>query len=275
MKTFVRQVFLGSLALLVLAAPAMAQSTPYYITDGSGPTMWIVQNGTIQATLPTFLQGGALAITDSVWIEDFFEGGAIEYTLAGAPTGNTSTGSGVYSRLFDGTTDGQYNYAIASGYANPNPVLRFDRNWQNPTILFYLPNDVVGVGITYDPTTGHLFISDESSGTIAEYDLAGNLINTIDTGLGNIDIAALAYERASDSLWFTTLEFLLPSNIYNYSKTGTQLAEIDDPGFSFTPLGGEFVERTANAVPTTSPHGVVVLTLLLAVAGFVVLRSRA
>ena len=54
----------------------------------------------------------------------------------------------------DGTSDGQYNYALVGG-----TVTQFDRQWQNPTSLFTSPTSrTFGYGITYDQVDQSLWI---------------------------------------------------------------------------------------------------------------------
>jgi hypothetical protein len=259
---------------LLWAGAAAAQTSPYYITDGDAGTMWIVQNGAIQSTITTFTVGEAIAVRNTVMLCDYNEAEAREYTLAGVPTGNTFTGGATYSQLLDGTTDGvQYNYTIAWGSADPNPVLRFDLNWQNPTVLFNLPRGVDAMAITYDTSTGHLYIAFDNEDVIREFDLAGNELGSFDSGLGAGRLACLGYEAATDSLW---VKFNSDGTIYNYSKGGTQLAAITVPGLSgFNDWGGEFGAQGGGAnIPVLSGWGLAMMALLLAALGWVLLPAR-
>ena len=266
----------AALAIVLLAGAAAAQTTPYYITAADDqPVMWIVQGGAIQATVAPFSNGSAIAVQDTVLVCDYMEREAREYTLAGAPAGAPFTGSESYNQLLDGATDGvDYNYTVAFGY--PTSVLRFDRHWQNPTPLVDLPGNPYAAAITYDPTTGQLFIAYDYSDEIHRFDLAGNDLGFFATGVnpqGEQRISALAYEAATDSLWF---KLNGGGIIYNYSKAGTQLAAIDVPGLSGrNDWGGEMATAAAPAnVPALSGRGATLAVVLLAAVGITVLRGR-
>jgi hypothetical protein len=276
MKTRRGGVLFAVVAFLLWSGVAAAQSSPYYITDGNGPTMWIVQNGAIQSTVPVFTDAYAIAVRNTVLLESFLEGGAREYTLAGAPTGNTFPGGGTYQQLLDGTTDGvQYNYTIAWDYSpgDGDPVLRYDLNWQTPTVLFSLPSPKHASSITYDTSTGHLFIAFDDDGVIREFNLAGNQLGSFDTGLGSVWITGLAYEAATDSLWF---KINGGGTIYNFSKSGTQRAAIDVTGLAgHNDYGGEMrAQLPPGNVPTLSFGGLLAAITLLAAVGVVVLLGR-
>lgn len=274
MKQVVR-VLAAFVCLVFCAGWATGQASPYYITDGDEPIMLIVQNGAIQTSVTTTQYAEALAVVDTVMLVGYRDDGIWEYSLAGVPTGVSFPGGGVYDQLLDGCTDGvQYNYSVAWAYADPNPVLRFDRNWQNPTVLFYLPQGVDAMAITYDSSTGHLFIAFDHEDVIREFDLAGNQLGSFDTNLGAGRLACLAYEAATDSLW---VKFNGGGTIYNYSKTGAQLAAITVPGLeNYNDWGGEMAVSGARreAIPTLSSWGLVLVSLLLGAAGWVALKLR-
>lgn len=262
------------LVAVLACGTALAQTSPLYIVDGGSSQMWIVRNGTVQQTVPLSSNGfAALAVRDTVRLKDYNDGAAAEYTLTGTPTGATWPGGSVYSQLLDGTTDGQYNYTIAWNYGDSSgdPVLRYDLNWQNPTVLFNLPNTNHGIGITYDPTTGHLFIAYDYESVIREFTLAGQQVNSFDTQT-NGRISGLAYEPATDSLWF---KFNEGDTLYNFSKSGTQLNTIQVSG-----IGGDndfgiefaFAAPQRQSVPALSPWSLAALSLALAAIGFFALR---
>ena len=83
--------------LLFVSANAVAQSVPYYITDGDSSQMYIVQNGVLQNTVTTFSGAYAPSIITTVRLKHVADGEAREYTLAGAPTGNSWSGSGTHA----------------------------------------------------------------------------------------------------------------------------------------------------------------------------------
>ncbi|HVN75558.1 MAG TPA: hypothetical protein VMT19_04520 [Thermoanaerobaculaceae bacterium] len=168
---------LSAMALLVAGGAAIAQQSPYSATDGDAAVMLIVQNGAIRSTVSTFTVGEAIAVRSTVMPCDCDQNGMGEETLAGALTGRTFPGADVYSQLLDRTTDGVgYKYTIAWSCANPDPVLRYDLDWQNSTVLFYLPAGVHAIATTYDTKTNHLSIAFDGEATIREFDLSGNQV---------------------------------------------------------------------------------------------------
>lgn len=140
-----------------------------------------------------------MAITNSIWLGDRDNQGAREYGLNGTATGNTSAAGAQISELLDGTTNGKGTNYGATCCAGQNVVTSANADWSNQAALFNI--GVEAAGIAYDTKTGHLFVSTlRSGGVINEYDLAGNLLNSYAVGL---DIAGLAYEQATDTLWAT------------------------------------------------------------------------
>ncbi len=262
---------LAAMAALVLGAAAIAaaQSTPYYITDGDASTMYIVQNGTLQATVPTYSLAYPLAVMTSVILGQRDDAGAREYTLAGAPTGNTWTGSGQFTQILDGATDGTtYNYGVLCCTAVPS-VIRTNLHWQNSTVLFNLPGGQDGWGIAYDPTTAHLFVS-MSGPIVREFDLAGNQLSSFTPAAGTL--VGLAYEQSTDTLWG---KLNGGGTLYQYSKSGTLLNTVVVPGFSpSNDYGGEMQAAPIEPIPALSGAGLAALGLLVAFAGAAILRMR-
>ncbi len=268
-----------TLRLAVLAAAALgaaqlaaAQSTAYYITNGDGSTMYIVQNGALQATVSTYYLAYPLAIGNTVILGHRDDTQAREYTLAGVPTGNTWTGSGNFSQILDGTTDGTlYNYGVLYDN-NGNPgVIRTDLHWQTSTFLFAIPGGQDGWGIAYDTTTNHLFVSyGDGTYTIGEFDLSGNLLNSFNPAQGMI--VGLAYEQSTDTLWGKNNG---GGTLYQYSKTGTLLNTVVVPGLSpGNDFGGEMAIAPVEPIPALSGAGLAALGLLVALAGAAILRMR-
>lgn len=254
---------------------AFAQSTPYYITDGDGTTMYIIQNGVLQSTHTILSQGDAIAIRNTIWIGSLIDTAAAEYTLAGAATGATTALPGTYTQLLDGTTDGtQYNYANQWNSSFPN-VIRTDLQWQNQQVLFTLPVDTEITGITYDPTTTHLFLAVETDNTVREFDLTGNQLNSFSVSAVSGRPCCLAYERASNTLWLSANG---SSNIYQYSKTGSlqqTLTIADFPGSASNTWGGEIAATIGNQIPAAGHIALVLFVLLLAGLGVFFLLRRA
>ena len=53
-----------------------------------------------------------------------------EYTLEGSPTGITYGQAPLGKFIYDGTTDGEFHYAVTP-VNNVSTVLRFDGSWEN------------------------------------------------------------------------------------------------------------------------------------------------
>ncbi len=267
-----RFTLVATAAVLGLAHMATAQSSRYYITNGDGSAMYIVQNGTLQATVTTYSLAYPIAVTGTVILGQRDDAEAREYTLAGVPTGNTWTGNGTYTQILDGTTDGtQYNYGVLC-CSTPTAVIRTNLHWQNSSVLFDLPGNQSGWGIAYDPTTAHLFVSlDDNS--IREFDLTGAQISSFTPAVSG-PIVGLAYEQSTDSLWGKTNG---GNTLYQYSKTGTLLNTVVVPGLSpGNDYGGEMAISGAPvaAIPALSWAGIAAFGLLVALLGGALLRLR-
>ena len=259
-------------AVLGLAQLATAQSSPYYITNGDGSAMYIVQNGTLQATVTTYALAYPLAVGSTIILGQRDDAGGREYTLAGVPTGNTWTGNGTYSQILDGTTDGtQYNYGVLC-CTTPTAVIRTNLHWQNSSVLFNLPGNQSGWGVAFDTTTHHLFVSlDDNS--IREFDLTGAQLSSFTPAVEG-PLVGLAYEQATDTLWG---KLNGGGTLYQYSKTGTLLNTVVVPGLSpGNDYGGEMaITGTAlESVPALSWAGVAMFGLLVALLGGALLRLR-
>lgn len=142
---------------LGLASSVQAQTSPYYIVAGDQQLMTIVQNGALVQTISVPTLSYPIAVRNTVWLGDRDDNGGTEYTLAGAPTGNTSAGGGKFSQLLDGTTDGTHNYGML--LSGPDAVTVANLDWSGQSILFTLPASAGAEGITYDPNNNHLFLS--------------------------------------------------------------------------------------------------------------------
>lgn len=118
-----------------------------------------------------------------------------EYTLSGTPTGVqyvTQAGTGT---VYDGTSDGSFNY----GAMHFGGVFVADLHWQNESLLFDQTLIERPTGITYDPYNNSLWLSDGPTATVADFSLGGVLLRSFDTfDMGN---TALAFDSADDTLW--------------------------------------------------------------------------
>ena len=226
-------IWLGLAVASIFAAAASAQSftgpaSKYYLAGND--RIYVVQGSRVVASFPmaysNYYGEGVLAVSDTIrsraryrsMPEDLAAG---EYTLSGEPTGHTY----ITPRLplsafsvYDGTTDGMYNYfpdhngGLAEGSGG---IYRTDYYWQNPQFVFYPqffrpPSFEFGSqgvsGIAYDATNNSLWLSSKPSSWIADYSLDGVLLSVFDTGTqgpGEYN-AALGVDPADHTLWLIT-----------------------------------------------------------------------
>ena len=209
--------------------PFTGPSSKYYLTLGN--TIYVVQGNKVVATFPIAYSNssgeGVLAVSETIrtrarYIGYPYEDLAGEYTVSGEPTGHTYFTPRVPLSAFsvyDGTTDGTYNYfPDHNGWFTEGGggVYRTDYYWQNPQFLFYpqflCPAFQFGCqgvsGIAYDPSNNSLWLSSRPSSWIADYSLDGILLAAFDTGDGfdpstGLYNAALAVDPADHTLWLT------------------------------------------------------------------------
>jgi hypothetical protein len=234
--------------VLVLAQWVVAQSTPYWITDGYYGKIFKVQNGAVQQVItePVTDSSYPLAFADTVRTLNYAIGDrqGREYLPNGAPTANTfALQPGGPNQLTDGTTDGvNYNYAISW---SDGGVWRFNRQWGSPQFMFAAGTNFNG--ITYDTATGTLWVNsrytteEDYSTILKNYTVAGALLSSVN--LNALNGPGLAYERATDTLWmlgYSVLDTSQHQLIHQYSKTGTLLTTIELPNMiGGNALGGE------------------------------------
>ena len=232
---------LALMATAVTAAPAIASNiTPYYLFNGDGSLGWQITNGVVTNTFSTFSIGYPVAIRSTIWLGHRDDVRAVEYTLGGVATGNTSVGGSAFSQLLDGATGFAANYGVEC-CGGTNSVTVANADWSNQQVLFNLTSN--GSGIAFDPSDSTLWISN-FGGIITHYSLAGANLGTIN--LGTRFMIGLAYESLTDTLWGfdrTT------NNLVQFSRAGVVLADVDIPGFNpGNPFGGEMAFG-ATAVP--------------------------
>ena len=148
---------------LVLCGASIAVSGPvseYYLTAGDQGRNHVVQGSNVNRTWEQVTSSIEYAIAVPGTIRTLGVGsGALgrgaEYMLDGTPTGTTYSHS--LGGVYDGTTDGTYNYTwdFVNGVA-----YRLGLDWTNPVRLFTLGvANGERLGITYDPTNDSLWLS--------------------------------------------------------------------------------------------------------------------
>ena len=258
------------LALTLSNGVAGAQTSAYYIASGDNSSTYVVQNGILIKQFSSALLGYPIAVTNTIWLGNRDDKGATEYTLGGVATGNTSLGGSRFSQLLDGTSDGKgHNYGALLASSGPNGVTIANANWSNQTLLFSDNAHGQFESIAYDTKNNHLFVG-VFGGRLLEFDLVGNLLNS---STPNFDLASLAYEQATDTLWSAPNS---GNKINQYSISGTFLQSITVSGVaSFgNNFGGEFAVGPAAPVP--EPGSIAFLVGIASTGGlFAFKRSRA
>lgn len=236
----------------------------YYITSGDQRTIHVIQGNSVNRSwgmvgttrggeYPIAVLNGFVRTADSTGNR----GVGAEYTTAGVPTGNTypwAFPGG--SSFWDGTTDGQFNYAW--DFSNGG-LYQADTEWQNASQLFGGAGSGQYLGVTYDASDDTFWISGWSNDRIEHRDRSGALLGSFNTGV--FSMAMLALDPADGTLWFGTQR--QRGQFYQYSRTGSLLSTEFIPALTgFNPLGGEFeFERQEQVVP--EPASIAVWSLLL------------
>jgi len=244
---------LGLAAFIVsYSAPVSAGPlTPYYLTNGDGSTISVVQGNSIVDTITMSNRQYGIAVSDTVrtigWsVADQGQ----EFQLDGTPTGVTYTAFGQAS-LTDGATNGvDTNFGIRW---NTGEIFAFDRDWENGVPLFTVSSTFGG--IAYDTSNNTLWVNNRSSGETRNYSLTGTFLSSF-TASSNVGWS-LAYEEASDSLWYISDN--ITGTLFNYSKTGALLEQVAIPGLTGNILGGEMAILGTSPIP--EPSSVVLLGL--------------
>lgn len=133
-------------------------------------------------------------------------------------------------QVADGTSDGQFNYTVASG-----SLWRCDRFWTSATPLF----PAAGSAVTYDPADDTFWIVETPS--IVQKTRAGQDINRYSL---NTAAKGIAYDPKDGTLW-TTFSGAQPGLFRQYDKRGQLLQSYTKSGIE---QGAEF--NLALAPPT-------------------------
>jgi hypothetical protein len=229
----------------VFAVPAIAQgpSSELYIADGSSGVLSVVQGTTVVRSWVQRDTVMPLAVTSTVRTYIQFGGQfGSEYDLQGNWTGVDYQDLGPPFQSVDGGTDGvSHNWLASFG---DQAIWEFDLNWANPVRL--IPG-ISPTGVTYDQTSGHLWVIDYGTSDIVEYDLAGNVLSNFSYGNTGDWLGCLAWEPATDTLW---AEVFNTGELRQYDKTGNLLQSVTIPALAGYAWGGEF--QIGNGCPAAS-----------------------
>jgi len=264
-----------SLVDIVQAGPAR----PLYLSTGS--QIQVLQFNSIIDSWTTGEQEFSIAVDMTVrtWSQgnQFLSLLGKEYLLDGTPTGATYAND-VGCCFRDGTTDGQFNYAIRQVAAAANSIYRFNLDWTNPQVMpvnpIYGPGLLSGVtGITYDSSDDTFWLAGGNDFLFVEHiTRAGNLISSFGGGTGSM--ASLAYDAADDTLWLYSARPGL-STLSHYAAsddmTHANFPITSEPGIGFV-TGIEF--QLQHLAPVPEPATVVLLAAGLAIVLSVSARKR-
>ena len=185
-----------------------------------------------------------------------------QYTLTGDYLNVDYTNTLKEGRVFDGTTDGTYNYAAQW---NSGRIYRFESDWSNPRELFNAGGRERT--ITYDPTDQTLWIHDWGQGRIEQYMMDGTLLGGFET-VDNRE-GALALDHADGTLWTTVRD---EDTLRQYSKSGSLLDEFSVTGLSDLEFGnrdwrgGEFALGGSSFNPIPEPATLAIFSGVLLIA---------
>lgn len=240
----------------VVAAAAVAGAV--------GPTsmLYAVNNGEFGSTTGMDrIQGASIASTSSGNPSDFaiavsgdvrtcgymlgFTGSRFDLAgnpVAGGPYANTYAADPIY----DGTSDGNYNYGLGM-YSGV--IFRYDRNWNNPVSLFGTGTPgTISSGITLNPSDGSFWVSNAgSAGQIEHYSAGGAFLGSFATGIGFG--YGLAFDSADGTLWANSVN--TPGRLFQFSQSGTMLQVA-----GYAVPSGQFYGMEFNTAATPEPASI-------------------
>jgi hypothetical protein len=227
--------------LLIIFYAEQVEAGPtsrYYLTSGSEKRLTIIsgdaftqhpQGQTSYSECPIAVNG-RIVTAGALW----YDGPGGYYDLEGNFEG--PAGSMVipfHSAFWDGTTDGNFNYAYNFYLGG---IYQFDSDWSGGTLLFDLP--VYYLGITYDPSDDTFWLGAWPDDNIVEQrDRSGQLISSFEASAFSSRITSLALDYADGTLWLGSAN--QPGTYAQYSRDGN-LLQIASYTFSDVTQGGEF-----------------------------------
>ena len=160
--------------------------------------------------------------------------------LTGGPYTNTYGG-----QLHDGTSDGSYNYTVDFVTGD---VLRFDRNWASPVVLFNPTGPFTAGWITMNAADGSFWISQYGGPDLVEHrSYTGTLLSSFNSGV--FGSQGLALDPIDGTLWMSS-----GYTLYQFDQSGTPLQNL-----SFSLPGGYWYGMEFDTTPVPEPSSLALL----------------
>ncbi len=241
---------------------ALGQANPLYMVSWDTNDVIVIQNGMIINQFTTSGLETGLAIQDTIKMVGRGSGqNGAEYALDGTPLGGGPYFNPGFVDLYDGTTNGVNNWAIAHNDFDTNfAVVVGDADWNNLQVAFVPTRR--SSGITYDASTDTLWIANNLGGFngLQQYDLNGDLLADFELPFISGAGYGLAWDPGDDTLWMTGAFGSVDA--YQLDKSGNILQELDFPEITRNWISAEILIPAPGTL------------VLLGAAGLLGLRRR-
>jgi len=240
----------GPTSVLYLMSPQEYSGSGAYTTG-----LDRIQGSSVLSTTNTFNPYDyAPAVWGDVRTDGTFAGSSgSQFDLAGNMTNYSAyyNAGGPVGYIYDGTSDGKYNYAV--DYLSGN-VDQFDRNWNYQGVLFSLSLQSTYPWITMNAADGSFWLGNYSTGSIEHYTHGGGFLGSFSTGFGPGSEAGLAFDPADGTLWMSA--FSTGRTLYQFSQGGVMLQS------DTYALGGNYwYGMEFNAAPVPEPGTLAALSI--------------
>lgn len=141
--------------------------------------------------------------------------------------------------FYDGTTDGEFNYAVredstllephGSRPLAPDALYRFARDWSNPQQAFLLGNDGQYMGVAYDASRRSFWLTRNVAGAafIEQWSPEGRHLSTPVT-LPAVALAGIAVDPGDGTVWVTSQRWAASViRLTNFDASGRHLTSLE------------------------------------------------